>query len=187
MPQQFDVCPRLRYTEAQSENIGLVSLIYFLGAFWLTFGGTLVPAFNAFGAYVTDPKVAATHMGQPGNPAGLQTPAFNASFAFFLVFMGLFPSFLPQSPLLSKERKDTKARDTTRPRLPRLPHLLPPHQHRLLRHLPLPRLRLRLPLGRILESRARVRKSDEPDGAEEGATAHRCTSAPSLPIFNGEK
>ncbi len=39
-------------------------------------------------------------MGNPGNPAGLQTPAFNASFAFFLVFMGLsspfpFPHLLP--------------------------------------------------------------------------------------------
>ena len=26
--------------------------------------------------------------GNPGNPLGLQTPAFNSSFAFFLVFMG---------------------------------------------------------------------------------------------------
>jgi len=59
-----------------------------LGAFWLTFGGTLDPTFNAYGAYITDPAKAATQMGQPGNPAGLQTPAFNASFAFFLVFMG---------------------------------------------------------------------------------------------------
>ncbi|KAL8700225.1 MAG: hypothetical protein Q9224_001063 [Gallowayella concinna] len=59
------------------------------GAFWLTFGATLVPSFNAYGAYVTDPAVAANQMGNPGNPAGLQTPGFNASFAFFLVFMGL--------------------------------------------------------------------------------------------------
>ncbi|KAL8809344.1 MAG: hypothetical protein Q9200_003496 [Gallowayella weberi] len=59
------------------------------GAFWLTFGSTLVPSFNAYGAYVTDPAVAAQQMGNPGNPAGLQTPGFNASFAFFLVFMGL--------------------------------------------------------------------------------------------------
>ncbi|KAL8726169.1 MAG: hypothetical protein Q9166_006886 [cf. Caloplaca sp. 2 TL-2023] len=59
------------------------------GAFWLAFGGTLVPSFNAYGAYVTDPEVAATTMGNPGNPAGLQVPAFNASFAFFLVFMSL--------------------------------------------------------------------------------------------------
>ncbi|KAI4234316.1 MAG: hypothetical protein L6R40_006793 [Gallowayella cf. fulva] len=62
------------------------------GAFWLSFGGTLVPAFNAYGAYVTDPTVAAQQMGNPGNPAGLQVPAFNASFAFFLVFMGLICS-----------------------------------------------------------------------------------------------
>ena len=34
--------------------------------------------------------------GNPGNPLGLQTPGFNASFAFFLVFMGAsgFPPFL---------------------------------------------------------------------------------------------
>ncbi|KAI4176930.1 MAG: hypothetical protein LQ343_000787 [Gyalolechia ehrenbergii] len=59
------------------------------GAFWATFGATLVPWFNAYGAYVTDPTVAATWMGNPGNPAGLEVPAFNASFAFFLVFMGM--------------------------------------------------------------------------------------------------
>ncbi|KAI4179636.1 MAG: hypothetical protein L6R41_007720 [Letrouitia leprolyta] len=59
------------------------------GAFWATFGATLVPWFNAYGAYVTDPTVAATYMGNPGNPAGLQVPAFNASFAFFLIFMGM--------------------------------------------------------------------------------------------------
>lgn len=34
--------------------------------------------------------------GNPGNPLGLQTPAFNASFAFFLLFMGASsPSSLP--------------------------------------------------------------------------------------------
>ena len=60
------------------------------GAFWLTFGATLVPSFNAYGAYVTDPEVAAATMGNPGNPAGLEVPAFNASFAFFLVFMGTY-------------------------------------------------------------------------------------------------
>ena len=59
------------------------------GAFWLSFAATLQPFFNAYGAYVTDPKLAAASMGQPGNPAGLQAPAFNASFAFFLLFMAL--------------------------------------------------------------------------------------------------
>ncbi len=59
------------------------------GAFWLAFGSTLQPFYNAYGAYVTDPTVAAQSMGQPGNSAGLATPAFNASFAFFLLFMGL--------------------------------------------------------------------------------------------------
>ena len=58
------------------------------GAFWGAFGCTLVPWFNAYGAYVVDPKEAATMMGNPGNPLGLQSPAFNASFAFFLLFMG---------------------------------------------------------------------------------------------------
>ena len=60
----------------------------FLGAFWLTFGGTLVPSFNAYGAYVTTPAQMAGQDGNPGNPLGLQTPGFNASFAFFLLFMG---------------------------------------------------------------------------------------------------
>lgn len=32
--------------------------------------------------------------GNPGNPLGLQTPAFNASFAFFLLFMGASSSTL---------------------------------------------------------------------------------------------
>ncbi|KAL9007981.1 MAG: hypothetical protein Q9173_006849 [Seirophora scorigena] len=59
------------------------------GAFWLAFGATLVPWFNAYGAYVTDPVAAAANMGNPGNPAGLEIPAFNSSFAFFLIFMGL--------------------------------------------------------------------------------------------------
>ncbi|KAL9578040.1 MAG: hypothetical protein Q9212_005979 [Teloschistes hypoglaucus] len=59
------------------------------GAFWLAFAATLIPWFNAYGAYVTDPVLAATNMGNPGNPAGLQVPAFNSSFGFFLIFMGL--------------------------------------------------------------------------------------------------
>jgi len=49
------------------------------GAFWLTFGATLTPFYNAYGAYSTT-----------GSPAdGLTTVGFNASFAFFQVFMGL--------------------------------------------------------------------------------------------------
>ena len=59
------------------------------GAFWLSFAATLQPFFNAYGAYVTNPTQAAASMGEPGNSAGLATPAFNASFAFFLLFMGL--------------------------------------------------------------------------------------------------
>ena len=59
------------------------------GAFWLTFAATLVPWFNTYGSYVTSTAEAAPQMGNPGNPLGLQQPAFNASYAFFLLFMGL--------------------------------------------------------------------------------------------------
>lgn len=49
------------------------------GAFWLTFGGTLQPLYNSYGAYSTTGNVA----------DGLKVPAFNASFAFFLLWMGV--------------------------------------------------------------------------------------------------
>ncbi|KAF7198346.1 Protein alcS [Pseudocercospora fuligena] len=50
------------------------------GAFWLAFAATLQPFYNAYGAYSTDAS----------NPAeGLETVGFNASFAFFLLFMGV--------------------------------------------------------------------------------------------------
>jgi len=49
------------------------------GAYWLTFAATLQPFYNAYGAFSTT-----------DNPAeGLTTVGFNASFAFFLVFMGV--------------------------------------------------------------------------------------------------
>ncbi|KAL1301982.1 hypothetical protein AAFC00_002436 [Neodothiora populina] len=51
------------------------------GAFWLTFGATLQPIYMAYGLYSPEPGT---------NPyAGLSTGAFNASFGFFLLFMGL--------------------------------------------------------------------------------------------------
>ncbi|MCJ1374348.1 hypothetical protein MMC20_005580 [Loxospora ochrophaea] len=50
------------------------------GGFWLSFGGTLTPSFNAYGAYSPDPSMPAQ---------GLQSPAFAASFGFFMLFMGL--------------------------------------------------------------------------------------------------
>lgn len=51
------------------------------GAFWLTFAATLQPFYMAYGLYA--PAGAAS-------PAeGLATVGFTASFAFFLVFMGL--------------------------------------------------------------------------------------------------
>jgi succinate-acetate transporter protein len=50
------------------------------GAFWLTYAYTLDPAYLAYGAYSPDPT----------NPAlGLTSTGFNASYGFFLVFMGL--------------------------------------------------------------------------------------------------
>ncbi|KAF2226149.1 GPR1/FUN34/yaaH family-domain-containing protein [Elsinoe ampelina] len=49
------------------------------GAFWLTYGATLTPYYNAYGAYSTT-----------GNAAdGLTSAGFNASFAFFLLWMGV--------------------------------------------------------------------------------------------------
>ncbi|KAK0507876.1 hypothetical protein JMJ35_009765 [Cladonia borealis] len=59
------------------------------GAFWIALASTLVPWFNAYGAYVSDPTEIASQAGNPGNPFGLQTPAFNASFAFFFLFLAL--------------------------------------------------------------------------------------------------
>lgn len=50
------------------------------GAFWLAFGATLQPIYNTYGAYAP----------AGGSPAeGLATEGFNASFSFFLVFMGV--------------------------------------------------------------------------------------------------
>ena len=60
------------------------------GAFWGAFAFTLIPWFNAYGAYVIDPADQALSQGNPGNPLGLASPAFNASFGFFLLFMGTF-------------------------------------------------------------------------------------------------
>ncbi len=50
------------------------------GAFWLTFAATLQPFYGAYGAYSPDPSAPTE---------GLTTVGFNASFAFFLLFMGL--------------------------------------------------------------------------------------------------
>lgn len=50
------------------------------GAFWLSFAATLQPFYYAYGSYSTDPMSEA---------AGLKTVGFTASFAFFLVFMGV--------------------------------------------------------------------------------------------------
>ena len=65
------------------------------GAFWGTFAATLIPYYNAYGAYVTNPNTQAASMGNPGNSAGVAVPAFNASFAYFLVFMGELSFPLP--------------------------------------------------------------------------------------------
>lgn len=48
------------------------------GAFWLTFGATLTPFYNAAIAY------------QPDDPATATTnPTFNATFAYFQIYMGV--------------------------------------------------------------------------------------------------
>ena len=60
--------------------------------------------------------------------------------------------------------------------MPYLPHLLGSHQHRLLRHFPQPRLRLRLPRGRLLEPGARVRKRDKHGRRDESNEIGRGTS-----------
>lgn len=49
------------------------------GAFWLSFAATLQPFYSAYGSYSTT-----------ANPAdGLKTVGFTASFAFFMVYMGV--------------------------------------------------------------------------------------------------
>jgi len=50
------------------------------GAFWLSYGATLQPFYNAYGAYVGS---------NAGELAGLNDAKFQSSFAFFLVFMGV--------------------------------------------------------------------------------------------------
>jgi succinate-acetate transporter protein len=50
------------------------------GAFWLTFAATLQPFYFAYGSYAPT--------GAPES-AGMNTVGFTASFAFFLVFMGV--------------------------------------------------------------------------------------------------
>jgi len=53
------------------------------GAFWISFALTLIPSTNAWGAYTPDPSdPTATHL-------GLESQGFNASFAFFQLFMGV--------------------------------------------------------------------------------------------------
>lgn len=50
------------------------------GGFWFSYGATLLPFFNAFGAYSPDPADIT---------AGLATKGFNASFGFFMLFMAV--------------------------------------------------------------------------------------------------
>ncbi|KIX08618.1 uncharacterized protein Z518_03274 [Rhinocladiella mackenziei CBS 650.93] len=50
------------------------------GGFWFSYGATLLPFFNAFGAYSPDPEDIT---------AGLATQGFNASFGFFMIFMAV--------------------------------------------------------------------------------------------------
>lgn len=51
------------------------------GSWWLSYGATLTPFYNAFGAYSSDAN----------NPSlGLSSQGFASSFAFYLTFMALF-------------------------------------------------------------------------------------------------
>ena len=50
------------------------------GGFWLSYGATLTPSFNAYGAYSPDTSSI---------KAGLDTKGFNASFGFFMIFMAV--------------------------------------------------------------------------------------------------
>ncbi|OAL23848.1 hypothetical protein AYO20_10868 [Fonsecaea nubica] len=50
------------------------------GGFWFSYGATLLPFFNAFGAYSPDPEDLT---------AGLASKGFNASFGFFMIFMAV--------------------------------------------------------------------------------------------------
>jgi uncharacterized protein len=50
------------------------------GGFWFSYGATLLPFFNAFGAYSPDPEDIT---------AGLTTQGFNASLGFFIIFMAV--------------------------------------------------------------------------------------------------
>ena len=54
------------------------------GGFFFTLGATLTPAFNAYGAYTS----TATTVGA-GSWDGITSTGFHASYAFFLLFMGL--------------------------------------------------------------------------------------------------
>ncbi|KAL9131549.1 MAG: hypothetical protein Q9217_000563 [Psora testacea] len=95
-------CELMGWRSAGGNGVATIAAYYFMGGFLMSlggilefflgntfsfvvfcsFGGTLTPAFNAYGAYVennagTDPN------------AGITSPTFHASFGFFLLFMGL--------------------------------------------------------------------------------------------------
>ena len=71
----------LEYINGPSSTFPFVVFSSF-GGFWLSYGATLLPSFNAFGAYSpsTEPQDIAK---------GLATQGFNASFGFFMLFMAL--------------------------------------------------------------------------------------------------
>jgi hypothetical protein len=104
------------------------------GAFWLTFGFTMMPAYNATAAYTE----------------GAESPGFNASFGK--------PSYCPFRVIADRSNTDSILLRRFLPALdgcplPPVHDLRPPHQHGLRRHLLLSRVRLRLPRWRILASR----------------------------------
>ncbi|ETI28496.1 hypothetical protein G647_00945 [Cladophialophora carrionii CBS 160.54] len=71
----------LEYVAGPANTFPFVVFASF-GGFWLSYGATLLPFFNAFGAYSPSTD-------EEDITLGLATKGFNASFGFFMLFMAL--------------------------------------------------------------------------------------------------
>lgn len=107
---------------------------------------------------MTDPTVAATNQGNPGNPAGMMVPAFSSSFAFFMVFMGKSDNREGSNGECPKTYKLTVVSSIA---MLGLPDLLAPHQHGLLRDILHLGPCIQLPRGRLLQSGLVLREQHE--------------------------
>ena len=72
------------------------------GGFWFSLASTLVPSFGAYAAYSPDSTDPA---------AGSTAPGFQASFAFFYLFMGMVSSFLFVTLVVSSIEEETMANE----------------------------------------------------------------------------